>query len=352
MDLMGNPVYLSISQDGRSFRVEFPFDIERIEKIRQIPGRRYHPREKSWHLPIKEESLRLLEFSFPGLIKTGRLNSKKSELGELIQELKSRRYSQRTIRAYLYYNRELIAFCDLAAHRISGRMLRIYLFYLSTKRRTSSSTINLAISAIRFYHFRLLRRTEFHAIAHAKKDKTLPSILSLAEVRRIILSTRNLKHQTLLALIYSGGLRVSEASKLRPSDIDLDRGMIKISGAKGRKDRYTLLSVKTKELLKLYLERRKPGIWLFAGQLNETRITTRTIQKVFQNCARRAGIDKKVSVHSLRHAFATHLLENGIDLRYIQALLGHKSSKTTEIYTHVSNAKLKNIQNPLDIPIS
>jgi len=148
--------------------------------------------------------------------------------------------------------------------------------------------------------------------------------------------------------MYSGGLRVGEVIKLRPEDIDSNRKLIYIRASKGRKDRYTLLSNVALQTLREYGKKEKPKKWLFPSWNKEKHITARTVQKIFQNACKKAGIEKNVSVHSLRHSFATHLLESGIDLRYIQKLLGHKSSKITEICTHVSTKNLSAIKNPLD----
>lgn len=149
-------------------------------------------------------------------------------------------------------------------------------------------------------------------------------------------------------LIYSGGLRVGEVAALKKNDIDIERGLIHIKKAKGRKDRYTLLSNKALVYLKKYLTEYKPDDWLFQGIEPFRHITTRTAERIFENACKRVRIEKDVSIHSLRHSFATHLLESGVDLRYIQELLGHANSKTTEIYTHVSNKNLSNIKSPLD----
>ena len=148
--------------------------------------------------------------------------------------------------------------------------------------------------------------------------------------------------------MYSGELRVGEVIRLRPEDIDTNRKLIHIRASKGRKDRYTLLSDVALQTLREYWKKEKPQKWLFPSWNKEKHITARTVQKIFQNTCKKAEINKDVSVHSLRHSFAMHLLESGIDLRYIQELLGHKSSKTTEIYTHVSKKKLSTIKNPLD----
>jgi len=149
-------------------------------------------------------------------------------------------------------------------------------------------------------------------------------------------------------LIYSAGLRVSEVVKLRPEDIDSDRKLIFIKGDKGRKDRYSILSDVVLDTLRQYYKEYRPNKWLFEGEIKEKHITIRTVQRIFESARHKSNIKKDVGIHSLRHSFATHLLESGVDLRYIQELLGHKSSKTTEIYTHVSNKFLGSITSPLD----
>jgi len=185
-------------------------------------------------------------------------------------------------------------------------------------------------------------------IPRPRKEKRLPSVLSVQEVQRILEAVENLKHRLLLMLIYSAGLRVGEVTRLKVEDINRDRMLIHVRGAKGRKDRYALLSEKVLPVLQEYSREHQPQKRLFTGQKDESHISERTVQQIFCNAKRRAGMNKDVSVHSLRHSFATHLLESGVDLRYIQELLGHKSSKTTEVYTHVSHRMLGKIQSPLD----
>ena len=156
--------------------------------------------------------------------------------------------------------------------------------------------------------------------------------------------TTNIKHKAILMLMYSGGLKVGEVVRLKPEDIDSKRGLIQIREGNGRKDRYTILSKATLTVLKKYYAQYKPKRWLFEGAELGKHISTRTVQAVFKQTCKKVGIKKEVSAHSLRHSFVTHLLESGVDLRYIQELLGHKSSKTTEIYTHVSKASIANIK--------
>ena len=166
------------------------------------------------------------------------------------------------------------------------------------------------------------------------------------EVKDTIYGGINLKHRLILMLIYSAGLRVGEVVKV---SVDVERGMIRIRGGKGRKDRYTIFSEAALNTFKEYVEKYKPGKWLFPGQRKDKHISTRTVQAIFEKARDKAGIKKDATVHSLRHSFATHLLESGVDLRYIQELPGHKSSKTTEIYTHVSTKELSKIKSPFDL---
>lgn len=212
----------------------------------------------------------------------------------------------------------------------------------------ATSTLNQAINALKFYYGTMLKKKFLYEIKRPRKDRKLPVVLSKEEIAKILSAVDNLKHKAILMLIYSAGLRVGEVVKLKPEDVDSKRMLLFIRGAKGRKDRYSLLSDVTLNALREYWRRYKPIKWLFAGARDGRYLSTRTVQAIFEHAKENAGIKKDVSVHSLRHSFATHLLEGGTDLRYIQELLGHASSKTTEIYTHVSTKSLSKIKSPLD----
>lgn len=194
----------------------------------------------------------------------------------------------------------------------------------------------------------MLKKKFVYEVKRPRKDKKLPVVLSKEEVAKIISSVDNIKHRAILMLVYSAGLRVGEVVRLKPEDIDSKRMLIHIKGSKGRKDRYTLLSEKTLEVLRAYWKKYKPEKWLFGGAREGRYLSIRSVQKIFEQACKRAGIRKEITIHGLRHSFATHLLEGGTDLRYIQELLGHKDSKTTEIYTHVSTQSLGKIKSPLD----
>jgi len=209
--------------------------------------------------------------------------------------------------------------------------------------------VNQALSALKFFFKDVVKNFNMVVeIPRPKKENKLPDVLSKEEVMLLLNVPTNLKHKALLFLTYSAGLRVSEVVRLRPEDIDSTRMLIHIRQAKGRKDRYTLLAQTALKELRRYFAAYKPEKWLFPGDDEEKHLTERTVQRVFENACKKSGIKKDVSVHALRHSFATHLLESGTDLRYIQELLGHKSSRTTEVYTHVSQKSIGAIQSPLD----
>jgi site-specific recombinase XerD len=266
------------------------------------------------------------------------------------QELRLRNYSHKTIKSYTSCLRSFVKyFYPKHPRDISNEEIRKYLLYLIDEKQWQAATINQVFNALRFLYVELYKMPFIiDSIPRPKKEKKLPDVLSQDDVIKIFSCVDNLKHKTLLMLIYSAGLRVGESVRLKIFDIDSKRKMIHIRGAKGRKDRYTLLSDNVLKLLRDYYKQYKPKDYLFEGQEDRKHLSERSIQAVFQRAVKAAGIMKPISVHGLRHSFATHLLESGVDLRYIQELLGHSSSKTTEIYTHVSKKSLSNIVNPLD----
>lgn len=213
----------------------------------------------------------------------------------------------------------------------------------------SHAYIDQTISALKFLYGEVLHKPEVvKVVPRPKKERKLPEVLDQTEVMRILKSVENLKHRTILVLTYSAGLRVGEVVRLKSEDIDKGRKLIHIRQAKGRKDRYTVLSQVAWGFLGAYLRKYRPDRWLFPGADPDRHLTERSVQHIFEKACDKAGIKKNVSVHTLRHSFATHLLERGTDLRYIQELLGHASSKTTEIYTHVSKRNIGAIESPLD----
>jgi site-specific recombinase XerD len=266
------------------------------------------------------------------------------------KEMSLRNYSQKTLKAYLGSVRGLFEFFpSLSTTSLTEVEVRKYLLHLLEDKKLSSGTVNQVFNAFRFLFVEVHKRPfVMGSLPRPKKEKQLPSILSEQEVSRLLAAITNLKHKTMMMLTYSAGLRVSEVVKLRPEDLDPDRRLIQIRGAKGKKDRVTLLSDIAMKYVEAYLRRYAPAEWLFEGYERGKPYSIRSAQAVFDRAVEKAGIAKDVSIHDLRHSFATHLLEHGTDLRYVQTLLGHESSKTTEIYTHVSSKALGKITSPLD----
>ena len=224
-----------------------------------------------------------------------------------------------------------------------------YLHYLLKGKEISQGRVNQVYSALKFlYQTTLQRGWEIEKIPRVKERKRLPLVMSREEVQEIFAAVDNLKHKAILMMIYSAGLRVSEGAHLKIADIDSKRMMIRVEGGKGNKDRYTILAEGTLKILREYWQVYRPSIWLFPGERPDKPISTRSIQAVFRKARVKAGLLKSTTPHSLRHSFATHLLEDGTDLRFIQVLLGHQDPRTTQLYTHVSNKSLGRIVSPLD----
>jgi site-specific recombinase XerD len=325
--------------------VSFPYNPIYITKIKTINEYRWHPEEKYWSVPYSKDNLEKIISIFDG----AKIKIESSLWFEdLNRELVSRKYSRKTIKSYLHYNEDFLRFTKKNSSDVDTNDVKEFLYHLVEKKKVSTSTLNIAINALKFYYGEILKKDLVYEIKRPKKDKKLPVILNGKEITRLLASVGNVKHKTILMLIYSAGLRVGEVVRLKVEDIDVQRKLIHVHSAKGRKDRYTILSDVALETLDLYLRTYQLKKWLFSGKNNNTHLTIRSVQKVFDNAVKSAGITKDVSVHSLRHSFATHLLESGVDLRYIQEVLGHKSSKTTEIYTQVTNKDLSRIQSPLD----
>jgi integrase/recombinase XerD len=267
---------------------------------------------------------------------------------ELLLKLELKKYSLNTARTYIAHFEAFINYHKNTPVNALGEVeINDYLSYQINLGR-SDSTLNQIINSIKFYYEIVLGMpNRFYTVDRPQKSERLPEVLSKTEVQRIIDCTSNLKHKCILSTIYSGGLRISEVINLKLKDIDSSRMMIRIECGKGRKDRNTLLSTTLLQNLRKYYLVYKPKVALFEGQINE-KYSASSIRKILNASCRKAGIKKKVKPHTLRHSFATHLLEQGTDLRTIQTLLGHHSISTTEIYTHVANTSMLSVKNPLD----
>ncbi|MCF6342076.1 MAG: site-specific integrase, partial [Bacteroidales bacterium] len=251
-----------------------------------------------------------------------------------LELLDQKRYSESTKAAYSKYFRDFIShFEDEDLTEVSVEQINAYILYLIRVQKISPSQQNQRINAIKFYYEKVLEREkQYLSIERPRKERRLPNVLSKEDILKIISSIDNLKHRCIIEMIYSAGLRRGELINLSIKDIDSERMLVKIIGGKGKKDRYTLLSRKTLEDLRKYYKQYKPRKWLFEGN-QRNQYSAASIANILKRAVRKSGIIRHVTPHTLRHSFATHLLEQGTDLRYIQEILGHESPKTTEIYT-------------------
>jgi site-specific recombinase XerD len=263
-------------------------------------------------------------------------------------ELCSRKYSPKTRAAYVHYNKALCRFLQKPPEAVTNEDIKKYLAYQEKEKGLSASSMNLALSSFRFFYDHVVKQNIARDQRRPRQDKKLPVVLSRAEIKTLLNAKTNIKHRLLLMLVYSAGLRVSEVVSLKKEHIDPARRLITIVSGKGRKDRYTLLSEQVMLCLKNYYAVYKIDTWLFPGSSSGSHLSVRSAQHVCEDALQNANIEKNASIHSLRHAFATHLLENGTDIRYIQELLGHTSLRTTQRYTHVARHKVLKIQSPLD----
>ncbi len=349
-------------------KIVFLFDRDVIDKIKGIPGVKWSQSMRSWFIPSARFKLatfyRILrgvafvDYSSLKTNNTGIAGQNKGKDSKKINRklpdgylelLKQKRYSIHTVNIYSCYFRDFMDyFTGRELETIRKEEINEYILKLIQKRNISASQQNQRINAIKFYYEKVLgREKEYYSINRPRKERKLPDILSKEEIGAMLDATENLKHKSVIAILYSCGLRRSEVINLRIEDIDSRRMVVKIRGAKGKKDRYAQLSPVILELLRKYYKRSRPKKWVFEG-LHGKQYSATSILNDVKNAARRAGIKKRVYPHMLRHSFATHHLEQGTDLRYIQEWLGHDSSKTTEIYTHVSNSSFINFKNPID----
>ena len=272
----------------------------------------------------------------------------RSALHNTEEQLMVRRYSHNTIKSYLGHLK--MFFCHLEQTPIEEVDSNTIREYINIKVKTgnySESTQNQLLNAVKFWLEQIEHREKAYVDLRPKKVKKLPRVFGPDEVKKLFLSVDNLKHRCILKTIYSGGLRLSEVCNLRIEDINSERGHIFIHGGKGKKDRYTTLSKALLIELREYFSVYRPQYWLFEGQTGG-QYSTRSVQVVFRKAVDKAKVNPYATVHTLRHSYATHLLEHGTSLRHIQELLGHASSRTTEIYTHVSNKERNSIRSPLD----
>jgi site-specific recombinase XerD len=258
--------------------------------------------------------------------------------------LRLRNYSPKTRKAYIQYIKEYIAFAKKAGINKKGEAIEQFLLSLHEKK--SAQTANLALSSIKFLYGNVLKDPIKIDLKFAKRAKKLPVVLSKSEIEKIIGTTDNPKHKLMISLGYACGMRVSEVINLKVQDLAIEELTVHIKGAKGKKDRISVLPEKLSDDLRNMIAGKQSNDYLFASNRGG-KLTTTSLQKLFRQSMQKAGIAKPATFHSLRHSFATHLLENGTDVRYVQALLGHANIRTTQVYTQVTNPMLKNIKSPL-----
>lgn len=266
----------------------------------------------------------------------------------MVQELQLQRKSEHTSKTYLLAVKQLAAHFGKAPDDISPDEVRQFIHHLIVKRKLATASVNVKLSGIQFFYRRVLRRPKFHIDIDRKRSGKLPTPLSRSEIKRLFDATANLKHRAMLMTAYGGGLRVSEVVRLRVDDIHSDRMLLHVRQGKGRKDRYTLLSQRLLQELRQYWRRMRPNPWLFPNRNNDP-LSPTALQKIFAKAKKEAALTRGDGIHCLRHSFATHLLEGGIDLTLIARLLGHKNISTTTRYLHVTNRHVQGICSPLDL---
>ncbi len=353
---------------SRRIKLSFDYDAELIEKIRTIYDSRWSVSMKCWHLPYTDFSINEIrkirdesEVSMPGFehleqerkhryFDRDLYGEKREAVSEFQKYLSTRRYSERTIKVYIEGIQTFLSFfrgksIEDITHEDVINFNNEYILY----NRFSLSYQNQILSSVKVFFDSVYKKLlVINEIKRPRRGMNLPEVFSVAEVERLIRSIKNMKHKAAIALIYACGLRRGELINLKISEIDSRRKILTIKGAKGNKDRIVPLPLSMIELLREYFRQYRPVKWLFEGASESTKYSETSLREAFVRGMKEAGIRKRLTLHSLRHSYATHLLESGTDLRFIQVLLGHKSSKTTEIYTHVSAKAIERIKSPFE----
>jgi integrase/recombinase XerD len=326
--------------------VRFEKKRELIERIKKLEDARWSMTLCAWHLP--DTAANRVRFKLaPAAVQIS--SDRLEQMKEFSMWLKSQRYSENTVKTYTEAIKSfLVFFPEKPVEQISNADLILFNNEFILKHNLSASYQNQIINAIKLFYATVHdTQMDIRLIERPRKEHRLPNVLSKEEVKVILEAPSNLKHRTMLAVIYSCGLRRSELLNLKHEHINSKRGVVTILQGKGKKDRMVPLSPKLLEMLRSYYVAYKPTRWLFEGQAGGP-YDERSLSNVLKQALAKAGIKKPVSLHWLRHSYATHLLESGTDLRYIQEILGHSSSKTTELYTHVSTKSILKVKSPFD----
>ena len=268
---------------------------------------------------------------------------------QMLADLQLKGLTPKTQKIYLREVSNYAKYFNKSPEQLGEKELKEYLLYLLNERKLSKGTYRFYYQGLKFLYKHTLKREEVVEKIHCPRGKKkLPEVLDLAEVKTLLSVIENLKHRAILTITYSAGLRISETARLKVSDIDSKRMMVRVQQGKGGKDRYTILSQTALECLRQYWRAYRPKEWLFEGQKEGTHICISSIRQIFLEAKKCAGITKPVSPHTLRHSFATHLIEAGTSLHHVQLLLGHRSPTTTTVYLHVSKMNLAQVTSPLD----
>lgn len=335
-----------IREQGQSrIAVYFDNNPSAIERFKKLADARWSMAKGLWHLPDtakNREQFKVAEMGLPLEVKI--------QLEKFKQWLFSKRYSENTVKTYGEALKSfLLFFRQKTVTEINNEDVIRYVNEYLLKNKLSASYQNQVVNAIKLYFTTIQdKKINLEKIHRPKRAKVLPNVLSKEEVKFILEAHSNIKHKMMLSLIYSCGLRSGELLALRPTHIDSKRNIVLLKNAKGQKDRITPLSPKILEMLRIYFREYRPKIFLFEGQKAGVPYDARSLQLILKQALKKTNIIKPATLHWLRHSYATHLLESGTDLRYIQELLGHSSSKTTEIYTHVSTKSIQQIKSPFD----
>lgn len=335
-----------VHKKQKRIAVWFEKDAAAIARIKQLNDCKWSNSLKAWHLPDTEENRKRFKLSQQLCL----ADDKIIHLEAFHTYLITKRYSENTIKTYMEALKSFLSFFNTKPiEKLCNADVTDYYKEYIIGNDLSSSFQNQIVNAIKLY-FSTIKETAIalDKIYRPKREHPLPNVLGKEEIKKILSAHVNIKHRAMLCLIYSCGLRRSELLNLKLTDIDSKRAVVIIRQAKGKKDRIVPLSKKIIEQLREYYQAYKPTIWLFEGQKANERYDERSLASVLKQALAKSKINKPVTLHWLRHSYATHLLEAGTDLRYIQELLGHNSSKTTEIYTHVSTKSIQQIKSPFD----
>ena len=353
-----------LHRNNSVFFLHFYFNDLIIEKLKSISAS-WSQTKKCWCLKNSEENLALILELFKDITKVDvskipkktrfkrdLTTAEKKILNNFYLFLKGKRYSQSTIQTYTFFIADFINFhTKTPLEELTNRDVELFIETVFIERNYSVSSQRQFISALKIFTvFYPQIKINNLSLERPKKSRTLPSVLSQEEVLRIIQYTQNIKHRAILTLLYSCGLRIGELINLKLEDFHVERKQLIVKKGKGRKDRYVSLADSFLPLLSNYYHSYKPTIYFVEGQ-NGGKYSAESIRSFLRKSCKKAGIRKLVTPHTLRHSYATHLLENGVDLRYIQTLLGHSKPETTMIYTHVQRKDLMEIQNPLDVAL-